>query len=126
MSEVKETVGNKFLANVKAMLKLDDDSKIVKFQATSLKVWNKQIKERRDKIEELNEKIEELTDDTLFETVHNVNVSRIKSTDSRTDYVQVYGNAILKVREEIEDLEDDIESLNNEIEDFEFLIEQVS
>lgn len=111
-----------YVARVKAMLKLDDDSKIEKFQKAAVKKWKNQITLREGEIEELEDKLLEVETDRLEDVLFNLDVKEIATTDSRKDYINTYQSNIEDVLIEEEELRDNIEILEKEIKKYKKLI----
>ena len=111
-----------FIAKVKAVLNLDDESKSRKFYNVTLKVWYKQIDIDKAEILDNEERIEEITDEKLYDSIYKLDMDKINNTDSRKSYVQEYQNGIIAVRDEIKELEEYNEQLKERIVDFNYLI----
>ena len=111
-----------FIAKVKAVLNLDDESKSRKFYNVTLKVWYKQIDIDKAEILDNEERIEEITDEKLYDSIYKLDMDKINNTDSRKSYVQEYQNGIIAVRDEIKELEEYNEQLKERIADFNYLI----
>ena len=111
-----------FIAKVKAVLNLDDESKSRKFYNVTLKVWYKQIDIDKAEILDNEERIEEITDEKLYDSIYKLDMNKINNTDSRKSYVQEYQNGIIAVRDEIKELEEYNEQLKERIADFNYLI----
>lgn len=121
MTKAKET----FVDKVKTFLKLDDDSKVAKFQKEDLKLLKQQITLRGNEKEELTEKIAE-KEEELTETSLDVDLESIKTLSDRKSYIDTYNSKLLGILEEIDDLEEDLETKDAEIAKFEKLIEKIS
>ena len=111
-----------FIAKVKAVLNLDDESKSRKFYNVTLKVWYKQIDIDKAEILDNEERIEEITDEKLYDSIYKLDMDKINNTDSRKSYVQEYQNGIIAVRDEIKELKEYNEQLKERIVDFNYLI----
>ena len=111
-----------FIAKVKAVLNLDDESKSRKFYNVTLKVWYKQIDIDKAEILDNEERIEEITDEKLYDSIYKLDMNKINNTDSRKSYVQEYQNGIIAVRDEIKELKEYNEQLKERIADFNYLI----
>lgn len=115
-----------FVERVVGFLKLDDNGKVEKFQKQAVKVWEKQIEIREAEIAELSEKQTELIDEKAEEIVLNVNVSKLKTIEDREAYILKYQGELLALKARIEEFEVLIEEKELEMENFTWLIEQVS
>lgn len=115
-----------FVERVVGFLKLDDNGKVEKFQKQAVKVWEKQIEIREAEIAELSEKQTELIDEKAEEIVLNVNVSKLKTIEDREAYILKYQGELLALKARIEEFDALIEEKELEMENFTWLIEQVS
>ena len=108
---------NNWVSSVLAMFSNGDEAKLEKFHGNVIKDNNQQIKLRTDEIEENNDKMSDLAEESN-EAILNVDLDRIKTTESRKGYVNTYkkeelmeANADLK--EEIAEFEAVTDALNN-------------
>lgn len=115
-----------FVERVVGFLKLDDNGKVEKFQKQAVKVWEKQIEIRQAEIVELVEKQSELVDEKAEEIVLNVNVNKLKTIEDRESYILKYQGELLALKARIEEFDALIEEKELEMENFAWLIEQVS
>jgi len=118
----ESTKYEKAIANVMAILKLDDSGKVNKFFNTCDKVWHKGIVDCKAKIVEKKEELEELEDETLYDAIYKIEVDRIGSTSERKDYVQRYQNGIASVLTKIDNKKDEIEGYKEQIEVYKLYI----
>lgn len=111
-----------FAERVMTFLKLDDNSKVVKFQKQAVKVWKEQIEVRKKEVADLEEKKAELMEDKADEIVLNVDLSQLNTIDSREAYLLKYQTNLLALRTKIEDFDAQIAVKEEEIAAFEWLI----
>ena len=110
-----------FVQKVLDKLTGGDEAKISRFQAKTVKILNGQIKVRKDEIEDLNEKINDLNE-KYQETLIDVNVDAIKTSDGLESYVQEYIERAQAVKYEIESVQTEIDEAKAEIAKFEALV----
>lgn len=120
---MKEEVLLQIVEQVKKMLKVDDDSKIKKFFSTAIKIYNRQILERKSLIEDNNEKIEELENENLQEALYKLDIDKVSNTESRKTYVETYFYNIIKIKDKIDNLKDNNKDLQFEIDEFQYIID---
>lgn len=116
----KQTLASRVLA----FLKGGDEAKLSRFESKLDKYFTKQIAMRKDKIETLEEKVVDATEE-LNETVVNVDVDRINSTEGAESYVVTYVQRVQEKQEVVDDLKAQIEDLKAEIAKFESLHDTV-
>lgn len=110
----KATLASRILA----FLKGGDEAKLARFESKLEKYFKKQADMRKDAIESLEEKIADAKEE-LNETVVNVDLERINSTDGAEGYVVTYLRAVQAKEAVVEGLQEQIDTLNKEIEAFE-------
>ena len=116
----KQTLASRVLA----FLKGGDEAKLSRFESKLDKYFTKQIAMRKDKIETLEEKVVDATEE-LNETVVNIDVDRINSTEGAESYVVTYVQRVQEKQEVVDDLKAQIEDLKAEIAKFESLHDTV-
>lgn len=104
-------------SRVLAFLKGGDEQKLSRFEVKLEKYFKKQADMRKDAIENLEEKIADAKEE-LNETVVNVDLERINSTDGAEGYVVTYLRAVQAKEAVVESLQEQIDTLNKEIEAF--------
>ena|SRR6478609_9238667 len=95
-------------------LKGGDESKLARFESKLGKYFKKQVAMREEAISNLEEKITDATDD-LNETVVNVDLDSINSTDSAEGYVVTYLRKVQAKQAIVAGLKEQIETLQAEI-----------
>lgn len=116
----KQTLASRVLA----FLKGGDEAKLSRFESKLDKYFTKQIAMRKDAIETLEEKVVDATEE-LNETVVNVDVDRINSTEGAESYVVTYVQRVQEKQEVVDGLKAQIEDLKAEIAKFESLQDTV-
>lgn len=99
---------------VLAFLKGGDQAKLSRFESKLEKYFKKQIAMREEDISNLKEKIADATEE-LNETVVNVDLEKINSTDQAEDYVVTYIRNIQDREAVVAELQEAIDSLKAEI-----------
>lgn len=115
-----------YVKRVANFLKLDEEGKVSKFQKQATKEWRKQIALRQAKIAELEEKKEELREEKTDEVVLNVDINRLGDIEARKNYIPVYMQNLLRLKDNIAQEDAEIEKLKEEIEGFEYMISLVT
>lgn len=106
-----------FVERVMALLTGGDQGKVERFHKNTVKHWVKQIKLNNDLIskyeEEIDEEKEKLGDiaELLQETIHNVDPTKIQSTELTKAYIEQYTHDIRVVEIRGERIEDKIKDL---------------
>lgn len=116
----KQTLASRVLA----FLKGGDEAKLSRFESKLDKYFTRQIAMRKDEIETLEEKVVDATEE-LNETVVNVDVDRINSTEGAESYVVTYVERVQEKQEVVDGLKAQIEDLKAEIAKFESLQDTV-
>lgn len=107
-----------FIQRVMGAMKGSDEHKISRFQKQAVKQADAQIKKRKEEIEEKSERINDIRD-TMKEVSINLNVEELKTIESTQRYATNHMNKYLQSIGQVRDLEEQIETLNKEIEVFE-------
>lgn len=107
----KQTLASRVLA----FLKGGDEAKVARFESKLEKYFKKQVTMREESISNLEEKIADAKEE-LNETVVNVDVNRINSTDEAESYVVVYLRAVQAKEAVVADFQEQIDTLKKEIE----------
>lgn len=115
-----------FAERVVAFLKLDDNSKVVKFQKQAVKVWQEQVELRKKEVSVLEEKKAELMEEKSEEIILDVDLTKLSTIESREAYLALYQGKLLALKRQIEAFDDLIEVKNAEIAEFEWLISTLS
>ena len=102
-------------SRVLAFFKGGDEAKLARFESKLQKYFKKQFDMRKENISNLEEKIADAKEE-LDETVVNVDLSRINSTDEAEGYVVSYLRAVQAKEAVVDGLQDQIDTLNKEIE----------
>jgi prefoldin subunit 5 len=106
----KQTLASRVLA----FLKGGDEAKVARFESKLEKYFKKQIAMREESISNLEEKIADAKEE-LNETVVNVDVNRINSTDEAEGYVVVYLRSVQAKEAVVNGLQEQIDTLKEEI-----------
>lgn len=101
-------------------LKGGDEAKTGRFEIKEDKYLNKQIQNRKDEIETVKDKIEDAKE-ALKDSVLNVDINSISTTDGVENYCATYTRSVDAKLKAVEDLETRVEILNKEIARFEKL-----
>lgn len=99
---------------IMAILKGGDEAKLARFESKLGKYFDKQIAMRREEIETLKDKISD-AEEALNDTIVNVSVESINSTDSVEGYCRTYVTSVDNKLKVIEDLEERIKAREEEI-----------
>ena len=121
MSDKKQT----FVSKVLDFIQGGDEAKVKRFHKKLVKSWNDQIKLRQDNIENYQEEIVDLKE-SLEESVYNVDVTRIQTTQDTTAYIEEYSQKLYKIEGEISEKEESITEAEEEIAGFQALIKLVN
>lgn len=103
-----------FIAKVLAYTKGGDEAKLARFEAKLKKYFDKQISYRTEIIDNLKDKISDNME-VLNETVLNINLDKINSTDSTEDYCSDYVGRLDEELKIIDDFSEKIDELEGEI-----------
>lgn len=109
-----------FTQKVLAFLKGGEEAKMERFSAKLSKYLSKQKSMRLDQIETLREKIAD-ANEALEETILNVNLDSVNKTESVEGYIPSYLRRVKEAKATVEILEEQIETLEEEIAEFESL-----
>lgn len=113
---IKETTKS-FVERVMEAIKGSDETKIKRFQKKALKSWDKQIRINEDENESVREKIQDL-EESLSESVVNINFEQIRTSESTERYVETYTEALNAKLSRRAVLEGEIEKNNAQIKRF--------
>lgn len=97
-----------------AFLKNGEEAKMERFFSKTDKYITKQISIRKDKIETLRDKIAD-ANETLEETILNVDLERVNKVDMVESYVPQYLAKIQSAKDTVESLESQIVELETEV-----------
>jgi prefoldin subunit 5 len=123
MTKTEKAVG--FVAKVLAKLTGGDEAKVSRFQTKAIKFYKNQITIRQNEVDSLKDKLSDL-DEKYQETLINVDLEAIKTSEGVESYIPVYTKRIKAVLNEIETVEKSIETLENQIDEFTALIDDLS
>jgi hypothetical protein len=104
------------VARVLAFVNGGDEAKLIRFESKLDKYFNKQISMREDDIENLEDKIKD-AQESLGETILNVSVDSINSTDGAEGYCPTYVQSVMDKMEVVNGLNAKITALKSEITD---------
>jgi len=110
-----------FIGRVLDKLTGGDEAKVSRFQAKTVKALKGQVTVRKNEIEDSKERINDLNE-KYEETLLDVNLEAIKTSDGLDEYVQDYINGLQAVKYQIEAVEAEIADMEAEIAKFEALI----
>lgn len=99
---------------VLAFLQGGDSAKLSRFESKLEKYFKKQVAMREEAITNLEEKIADAKEE-LNETVVNVDLDKINSTDSAENYVVTYLRAVQAKEAVVDGLQEQIDTLKAEI-----------
>lgn len=108
------------VAKAMEFLKAGEEVKMTRFFSKTEKYIQKQISMRKDRIESLRDKIAD-ANETLEETILNVDLNSVNKVESVESYVPTYLKRITDAKSNVEQLESQISDLENEIKEFEDL-----
>lgn len=110
-----------FVKAVMAKLTGGDEAKVTRFQGKVVKALKAQVNIRKNDIEDAKEKINDLNE-KYEETLLDVNLDAIKTSDGLDEYVQEYLGTLQSVKYQIADINGEIKEAEEEIAKFEALI----
>ncbi len=110
-----------FVKAVLAKLTGGDEAKVTRFQGKAVKALKGQINVRKGEVEDLEEKINDLNE-KYQETLLDVNLDAIKTSDGLDSYVQTYLSGLQSVKNQIADVQEEIDDTKAEIAKFEALV----
>lgn len=113
-----------FVTRVMALLQGGDEAKISRFSSKVEKHINKQIAMRKEQIESLNEKIAD-AEEAFAEQVNTVDPARVGTTEGSESYASTYINSLNNSFERIEELREQVKSIEVEIERFNILSSKI-
>jgi len=113
-----------FIERVKKFIQGGDEAKLARFDSKLQKFFAKQIAKRKEQIESLTDKIAD-EQERLQETILNVDVQAINSTEGTESYCARYVKSVEQVQDRIDELEAQIAALEDEIAKLENLQEVI-
>lgn len=103
-----------FVDRVLAFLKGGDEAKMARFSTKLTRYAEKQIAMRQDKLATLRDKLID-ADEFVQETILGVDLERVNTTDAQESYCSTYFDKVLKARQSVESLNEQISALEAEI-----------
>ena len=93
-----------FIERVKKFIQGGDEAKLARFDSKLQKFFAKQIAKRKEQIESLTDKIAD-EQERLQETILNVDVQAINSTEGTESYCARYVKSVEQVQDRIDELD---------------------
>lgn len=110
-----------FVQRVLAKLTGGDEAKVTRFQSKVVKSLKAQVTLRKTEIDDYKEKLVDL-DEKYADTLLDVDLESIKTTEAAEAYAQKYINKCNEVKKEIKDVKSKIKKSEEEITVFEEFI----
>ena len=113
-----------FVKRVIDSLKGGDEGKLKRFHSKTVKHLNDQIRIRQTEIEELHEKGTDMQEE-YAEKVLSVDLDAISTTEGAKNYATNYVNSLMSYEGSLQDINDEVETLEEEIAQLEVIINKI-